>query len=61
VEEIKRAKISDIATAAPVFGYVCCICGEFILLDSGTGFPVCTECRRRIRKAIYPERERVDE
>lgn len=61
MEEIKKAKMSDIAFAVPAFGYVCCICGEFIPLDSGTGFPVCTECRRRIRKTIYPERERVDE
>lgn len=61
MEEIIKAKISDIATAAPAFGYVCCICGEFIPLDSKIGFTMCTECRRRIRKAIYPEREKVNE
>ena len=61
MEEIKKAKMSDIVTAVPAFGYVCCICGELIPLDSGTGFPICMECRRRIRKAIYPEREKVNE
>lgn len=61
MEEIKKAKMSDIAFAVPAFGYVCCICGEFITLDSGTGFPMCTECRRRIRNAIYPEGEGTNE
>lgn len=50
-------KAIEKATATKVYfdleyGTECLICGEAI---KGNTFPLCRECRKRARKALYPE------
>ena len=48
-------------TCTPQIGTICLICDGFIRVDDVVQIhpQVCDECRKRLKKILYPERDRA--
>ena len=55
--DIKCVNIKDSVISAAETGTACAICGEFIPREPYMKvFPVCRECRKRLKDTLYPEK-----